>query len=124
MEVDDFLQEQGIEWVDVLHADIQDAEFEMLCDAEKSLSAGRIGTVFAGTHGQDLRYRCKESLENHGYTAIADADFEHGTYCQDGVLVARLSSMARVEPIDLPLRQPHRPYTIGDNTYDLYTILA
>ncbi len=109
---DRFLAERQIDFVDVLHADIQGNEFEMLVDADQSLRAGRIGYVFVGTHSQDLHYRCKQLLEARDYVIIADADFTHGTFCADGVLVARHRALPGVEPIDLPLREPHQPYTV------------
>ena len=65
-------------YVDVLHADIQGAEFEMLCDAEESLLNGRIGYVFVGTHSQQLHCQCKSFLGRQGYVTIAHADFDYG----------------------------------------------
>lgn len=109
---DRFLAERNIDFVDVLHADIQGREYEMLVDADESLRAGRIGYVFVGTHSQDLHYRCKQLLEERGYVIIADADFTHGTFCADGVLVARYRGLPGVEPMQLPLRKPHQPYSI------------
>lgn len=106
--IDDFLDAQQLDYVDVLHADIQGAEYEMLCDAERSLSKGKIGYVFVGTHSQELHYQCKGYLERHGYITLAHADFEYGTYCCDGVLVARHKDTSGLEPLDLPLRDSHQ----------------
>ncbi|MBC8354923.1 MAG: FkbM family methyltransferase [Planctomycetes bacterium] len=102
--VDEFLESQQLDYIDILHADIQGAEFEMLCDAEQSLKTGRIGYVFVGTHSQELHYQCKSYLERCGYITVAHADFDHGTYCSDGVLVARHKDIAGLEPLELPLR--------------------
>lgn len=104
--VDDFLKAKQWDFVDILHADIQGAEHEMLCSAEQSLRAGKIGYVFVGTHSQELHYQCKAVLERCGYVTIAHADFDHGTYCSDGVLVARHKDITGLEPLDLPLRDP------------------
>lgn len=109
--MDQFLVEQQIDSVDVLHADIQGREYEMLLDADDALRGGRIGYIFLGTHSQDLHYTCMHHLRERDYVIIADADFTHGTYCEDGVLVARHRSIHGVEPIDLPRREPHQPYT-------------
>ncbi|MDA1054154.1 MAG: FkbM family methyltransferase [Planctomycetota bacterium] len=109
---DRFLAERNIDFVDVLHADIQGKEYEMLADADQSLRTGRIGYVFVGTHSQDLHYRCKQLLEARDYVIIADADFTHGTFCADGVLVARHRALPGVESMQLPLREPHQPYTV------------
>ncbi len=122
-QVDKFMQQYKIKFLDLLHADLQCAELEMLEGAERSLTEGRVGYVFVGTHGQDLHYRCKEFLEKCGYTILAHADWEHGTFCQDGLLLARRKELAGMEPIDIPLRQPHQPYTIGSSQETLYTLL-
>jgi len=108
--VDDFLKAKRLDFVDILHADIQGAEHEMLCSADRSLRAGRIGYVFVGTHSQELHYQCKALLERCGYVTIAHADFDHGTYCCDGVLIARHQDVAGLEPLDLPLRDPQAQY--------------
>ncbi|MCH2124912.1 MAG: FkbM family methyltransferase [Pirellulaceae bacterium] len=103
--VDRFLDAQQLEYIDLLHADIQGAEYEMLCDAEQSLRNGRIGFVFVGTHSQELHYACKAYLEKHDYVTIAHADFDHGTYCCDGVLVAQRAGLSNgLAPLEIPLR--------------------
>lgn len=102
--VDRFMKSQRLDYVDVLHADIQGAELELLCDAEDSLNRGRIGYVFVGTHSQKLHYQCKSYLERHGYPSIAHADFEYGTFCCDGVLVARHHTRPELDTLELPLR--------------------
>jgi hypothetical protein len=117
--VDEFLDAQRLDYVDVLHADIQGAEYEMLCDAEQSLSNGKIGHVFVGTHSQALHYQCKGYLERRGFVTIAHADFEHGTYCCDGVLVARHRDISGLEPLDLPLRDPQRQHDAERRMKDL-----
>ncbi|MFO0903423.1 MAG: FkbM family methyltransferase [Pirellulales bacterium] len=120
LKVDQFLDEQRIEQLDLLHADVQCAELEMLEGAEASLSGRRIGYVFLSTHGQDLHYRCLEVLRSHGYVIVAHADWYDGTYCQDGVIVARAPHLVGLQPLALPLRAPHRPYAIGssDETWE------
>ena len=45
-------------------------------------------------------------LEKHGYITLAHADVDHGTYCCDGVLVARRHDLEGLEPLDIPLRDP------------------
>ena len=106
LSVDRFLDARELNYVDVLHADIQGAEYEMLCDARQSLQRGRIGYVLLGTHGQDLHYWCKSYLEQHGYITLAHADVDYGTYCCDGVLAARRQDLEGLGPLDIPLRDP------------------
>ena len=119
--VDRFMQRQKLPYVDVLHADIQGAEFEMLCDAEESLLNGRIGYVFVGTHSQQLHYQCKSFLGRQGYVTIAHADFDYGTYCCDGVLVARHRDVPGLEPLDIALRDALRQRQAECRTRDLQT---
>ena len=57
--VDRFLAARQLGYIDLLHADIQGSEFEMLGDARESLKSGKIGYIFIGTHSQELHYRCK-----------------------------------------------------------------
>ncbi len=123
LQVDDFCESQGIEFLDVLHADVQCAELEMLEGAQRTLNQGRIGYIFLGTHGQDLHYRCKQFLEERGYLTLAHADWDHGTYCSDGIILARLASLPGLEPVDLPLREPHQPYVIGSRMEDLNSLM-
>ena len=37
---------------------------------------------------------------------IAHADFDHGTYCCDGMLIARHHDISGLDRLDLPLRGP------------------
>ena len=102
--VDRLLQKRGITQLDILHADIQGFEFEMLCDADQSLRNGAIGYVFIGTHSQQLHYQCKRYLEERQYITLTHADFDHGTSCCDGILIARHRDRNGLEPLALPLR--------------------
>lgn len=104
--VDQFLGKLGVEYLDLLHADIQGAEVEMLRDAEEVLANHRVGHVVIGTHGQDLHYQCKAILEHYSYITVAHADFDYGTTCCDGVLVACRPDLEGLDTIDLPLRDP------------------
>ena len=76
MRVDDFLKEKKIDFVDLLHVDIQGAELEMLFGAEKSIKEGKIGYAFISTHSQSLHEDCLKFLKNHDFDIIASADFE------------------------------------------------
>ena len=118
-ELDRFMRETDRRFVNLLLADIQGAEVDMLEGGDQTLSNGRVGYVFLGTHGQDVHYRCKEFLERRDYVIVAHADFDRGTYCFDGVLVARHRSLAGLTPLTLPLREAHAPYSPGDARDDL-----
>jgi len=52
--VDDYLAAHGIERVDMLHADIQGAEIQMLKGARAAMAAGRIRFLFLSTHHHSI----------------------------------------------------------------------
>jgi predicted O-methyltransferase YrrM len=87
-EVDAFLQERGIERLDVLHADIQGAELEMLDGAGQSLRNGVVRRVLVSTHSQKLHNRCAQALESAGFRVEVSSDFDHETTSCDGLLFA------------------------------------
>lgn len=109
--VDNFIEEHGIKIVHILHSDIQGAELEMLYTCEQSMRESKIWYFFISSHTQKLHYQCLDFLKNHGYVIIASADFDSGTYCYDGVLVARLGGNKGMDPIEIPLRNNRRQET-------------
>jgi hypothetical protein len=86
--VDDFLAENSIEHLSILHSDIQGAEVDMLFGAERALSARRVDYVFISTHSNDRHANCLSKLREHGYLILAECDLD-ATYSCDGLIVAR-----------------------------------
>jgi len=99
-----YFQQQEISHLNVLHADIQGAEAELLDSVSDWLSARRIDYLFVSTHSQSLHLECTERLISHGYSIVASADFDYQTYCYDGVLVARSPNTNGPEYVALPAR--------------------
>ncbi len=91
LSVDGIMQQQGIKHVDVLHADIQGAELEMLHGAKQSIAEGKINYVFLSTHSQKLHLDCLRFLKKHGFFILFSADYEKETYSYDGIIVAKRS---------------------------------
>lgn len=83
--VDDFLRRKGIGYLDILHADIQGAEHEMLLGAQDSLANGRIGFVFVSTHSEELHQQCLELLCQARYRVIAEHSLWE-SYAVDGLI--------------------------------------
>jgi hypothetical protein len=104
MNFNKFLSDHRIDYVDILHADIQGAELYLLGSIRDLLRMKKIGYFFISTHSQDLHTMCMEFLEDHDYVILASADFDNETYCFDGVLVARDKSKSGLEPIRLDVR--------------------
>lgn len=86
--VDDLIREMRIDHVNILHADIQGAEFDMLKGARESLAGGKIDFAFISTHGMRVHEKCFELLRSHDYQVIA----EHSplqSFSVDGLIVMR-----------------------------------
>ena len=99
-----FLIDQDIHHLDLLHADIQGFELFLLESITSLLEANKISYLFLSTHTQQLHISCLQLLKNHNYKILASADFDHETYCYDGVIVARNQLVAGLEPIQLDVR--------------------
>jgi hypothetical protein len=86
--IDRFLEHNGINYLDILHSDIQGFELRMLKGAKSYLSRGAIGYVFISTHSNELHEACKAHLLSLRYTILCDANLEE-TYSWDGLIVAK-----------------------------------
>ena len=106
--LDRYLVDKGIDFLDILHSDIQGYEMKMLEGAKASIEAKKVGYFFISTHGNDLHYECKTFLEDNGYVTIASADCDKESYCHDGVLICRLPELDTVGPIDIGSRTENR----------------
>lgn len=85
--VDDFLEEQRLCRVHVLHADVQGAELEMLEGARRALAAKRIDYVFLSSHTEILHQKCLQVLRRSGYGILA-AHTPAESYSVDGLIAA------------------------------------
>lgn len=99
--VDGLMREYQLDSLDILHADVQGAEFDMLKGAIKALIGYKIKYFFISTHGHEHK-RCKRFLLNHGYFIVAEHSVLQ-SYSGDGLIVARspLTDGPPVVPISL-----------------------
>lgn len=86
--ISEYVKGKNIEYIDILHSDIQGYEFEMLEDIKNLLTDGKIKYLFISTHSNELHYNCITLLNNYNYRIIASSDFETETFCYDGIIVA------------------------------------
>ena len=84
--VDDFIDRKKIEFVDILHSDIQGYEFKMLMGAEKLLNTKQVGYIFISTHSNEIHYQCMEHLKSKGYVLVCSYDMDE-SYSWDGLIV-------------------------------------
>lgn len=85
--VDAFMQE-NVSYIDVLHADIQGYEAEMLEGASENLRSKKIGYVFISTHSEELHAACRSTLEGTGYRIEVSSPPDRHSTSYDGFLFA------------------------------------
>ncbi|MBW5439543.1 FkbM family methyltransferase [Bradyrhizobium canariense] len=87
-EVDAFFRDRKIKHLDILHADIQAFEVEMLQGAESVLAKRRVDYLFIATHSQALHDEVVDRLKAHGYRVEISSDFEEQSTSFDGFVFA------------------------------------
>lgn len=103
--VDWICQQQNIDFLDILHSDIQGFELEMLHGAERMFSENRIGYVFISTHSNELHYACKKWIEeNSNFITVATADLD-ASYSWDGVLVMKSPNYQGIDQVEISQRK-------------------
>ncbi len=101
--IDDFVEKNSINFIHMLHSDIQGFEYDMLQGAQKSILAKRIGYVFISTHSNEVHGECLQFLMSLNFEIIASANLDE-SYSEDGLIVARAPYMAGIGKIDISKR--------------------
>lgn len=97
--IDDFLDKNKIEFLDILHADIQGAELDMLEGARHSLAGKRIGYLFISTHG-DKHERCLAAVRRAGYKMVVQHSIKES--CSgDGLIVACSEHAPQISSLEI-----------------------
>lgn len=94
--VDAFLATAGIPRLDILHADIQGAEVEMLEGAARTLATRAADYVFVSTHSQELHDQVRQTLAGHGYRIEVSSDWADETTAHDGLVFASSPAAAQI----------------------------
>lgn len=102
--VDHLMRKHNIQFLDVLHSDIQGYEYNMLLGAEETLRLNKIGYIFISTHSNELHEKCKGVLNENQFDIIASADLNE-TASWDGVLVGRHRSYKGLGPVNISRRK-------------------
>jgi len=98
--VDQFLADNAIPHLSILHSDIQGFELRMLAGAKNSLTNGKIDYIFISTHSNDLHRSCIDYLMNYDYKILCDANIDE-TYSWDGLIVARHKNISIPESLQI-----------------------
>jgi len=101
--VDDYVAENKIGFIDILHSDIQGFEYDMLLGASQTIKKHKIGYVFISTHGDKVHFECLNFLKSNDFTIICDAG-EQDTYSVDGLIVARSNHYKGISKIEISLK--------------------
>ncbi len=83
-----FSFKKPIEYIDILHSDIQGHEFEMLQGAAHLIKNKKIKYIFISTHSNQIHSDCISFLTENGYRIICSADYENETFSYDGFILA------------------------------------
>ena len=102
--LDDYLARRAITRVDVLHADVQGAELEMLRGAGRSFNAGVFGWVFLSTHSMHKHGWCKRWLLARGMHLVAEADLPE-SFSYDGLLVFKRPGEPGLDRVEISQRR-------------------
>ena len=87
-EIDAFSEERPGLPLNIVHADIDLNELEMLRGASKSLAEHKIERLFVSTHSQTLHAQVIKRLQYLGYKIEVTSDFDNETTSFDGFVFA------------------------------------
>ena len=88
IKISEFVKEKKIDYIDMLHSDIQGYELHLLQDLVPLMKDKKIKYLFISTHSNDIHYEAIRIMEECDYRIIASADFDEQTFCMDGIIVA------------------------------------
>lgn len=96
--IDTFLEQEHIEHVHLLHADIQGAEYKMLQSAVLAIQNQKIDYIFVSTHSDLLHEQCLTFLKEHEFQILA-----HHTMAEscsvDGLIVAKRGGLIGLQKV-------------------------
>jgi hypothetical protein len=88
LQVDSFLTQRRLSRLDILHADIQGQELEMLEGCGRTLAERRAAYLFISTHSQEIHERIMREMKAFGYRVEVSSDFDYESTSYDGLVFA------------------------------------
>lgn len=99
--IDDFIDSEGIEHVNIIHADIQGSEYDMLNSVVQHLKD--IDYFFISTHGdKNIHLPCLRFFKTHGYAVLAEHN-QAESCSGDGLIVAKRTGVEG--PTEISIRK-------------------
>jgi len=105
LDLNEFIKIKNIDYVDILHSDIQGYELEMLQQISDLLILKKIKYLFISTHSNSLHQDCINFLEENQYRIITSADFDNETFQYDGFILACPNHIHEIENFRIGNRQ-------------------
>jgi len=115
-EVDAFIRTKELKKINLLHADIQGYEIEMLSGCSNSLDKKLIDHIFVSTHSQELHYDVVKTLNSFEYRIEVSSDFDSQTTSFDGFIFA---TSPLISPVFNNFSSFGREEIIGSQPIDL-----
>ena len=102
--VDQYLRDNNIRYLDILHSDIQGEELAMLDGAEEAFRTRRVSFTIISTHINDAFHgKCLDKIANFGYEVIAEHNVSD-SYSGDGLIAAKNPEIKFPKKIEISLR--------------------
>lgn len=101
----DFINEKNIEYVDILHSDIQGYEFEMLNQIKPFLQESKIKYIFLSTHSNTIHNKCIDILKECDYKILCSCDFDNESFQFDGFILSCPKDLNEIEEFQLGCRE-------------------
>ncbi len=102
--VDEIARIFNLDFIHILHCDIQGYELEMLETMPNQLKKNGIGYLFISTHSNALHYDCIAFLEQNGFSVICHSDLDN-SFSEDGLIVAKSSVYKGIDHIEISMLQ-------------------
>lgn len=122
--IDSYLQRSGIDRIDILHADIQGFELEMIDGATCALKKGKIDRIFISTHSDELHNHCVEKLSQFGYKIVVSSSFQESTSWDGIIFAARTPDLSPIESFTPASRREIYEMTYSDTFKYLNMVLS
>ena len=100
--IDDFARQHNIDFIHILHSDIQGAEIDMLKGCSRLIAEKKIGYFFISTH-RGVHEACLALLKNADLEILVSVTREQ-SFSADGLIVAKLKGIPGPTHINITKR--------------------
>ena len=98
--IDYIVKDKQIDFIDILHCDIQGFELDMLNGAIETIKKDMIRYFFISTHSNELHESCLSFLIKYNYIIISEADITN-SYSFDGLIAARSPNYEGIDVLEI-----------------------